>query len=120
MAADLWAAHSHTPVFHYRQRDGTPRNHMSRAVILKEFRQHILAPAGVSGWQQFQLRSLRPGGTTDLREAGMDPSIVQKVGKWKDVECMKLYDRASTYMLRGTQPIREALITLQKKPTLRQ
>jgi hypothetical protein len=88
---------------------------MSRAVILSEFREHILAPAGVTDWQHFQLRSLRPGGTTDLREADAPPSLVRKIGKWKTKIGMQPYDRTNKYIVKGLQPFREALVALQRR-----
>ena len=106
----------HTPVFHYRHRDGSPRGHMSRAVILREFRSHILAPAGVPDWELMQLRSLRPGGTTDLRSAGVPTSVVHKIGKWKKEEgSMTLYDRSSRYLLKSVAPFCETLREMQRK-----
>ena len=102
-----------TPIFHYRNRDGTPRGHMSRSVILKELRQHILRPAGVPEWQSTQLRSLRPGGASDLRAIGMPREVVHTVGKWASVSGLAPYDRADRYMLHHAQPYRQALVAQQ-------
>ena len=119
LAAGYMDAAPDTPIFHYRNRDGTPRGHMSRGVLLKELREHILAPAGVPGWQLMQLRSLRPGGASDLRAVGMPQEVVHTVGKWANVAGLAPYDRADRYMLQHAQPYRQALVQAQAAAAVR-
>ena len=115
-ASGLWDAPPDAPVFFYRAQDGSLRGHMSRAAILSELRELILAPAGVVGWERFELRSLRPGGATDLRAAGVPSNVVHKVGKWKKKAALAPYDRANRYMLDGVAPYRDALVARQTRP----
>ena len=65
-------------------------------------------------WQSFNLRSLRPGGATDLRAAGVPKPAVAADGKWKSTEGLAPYDRANRYMLGEIAPFRRALIARQK------
>lgn len=112
-SANLWDVPPDTPIFHYRHRDGTPRGHMSRNVLLRELRYYVLRPAGVPDWQIMQLRSLRPGGATDLRAARVPKEVVHTVGKWADTRGLAPYDRADNYMLQGLQSFRETLVSRQ-------
>jgi hypothetical protein len=112
-AAGLWDAPPHAPIFFYRNHDGSPRGHMSRAAILSELRGHVLCPAGVTNWERFELRSFRPGGATDLRAAGVPANVVHKVGKWKKKAGLAPYDRANRYMLDGVAPFRDAIVARQ-------
>lgn len=116
-AAGLWNAPYYTPIFHYRNRDGSPRGHMSRAVLLAELREHILAPAGVPEWHKMQLRSFRPGGASDLRAAGLSKDVVHTVGKWASVAGLAPYDRADRYMLQHMQPFRQSIVDRQQAAT---
>ena len=109
-SASLWVSPAHAPVFFYRNRDGSLRDRMSRAVLLRELRLHVLAPAGVP---DSQLCSFRPGGATDLRAAGVPKDVVHTVGKWKTAAGMAPYDRANSYFLQGLAPFRESLISRQ-------
>ena len=70
-AAGLWGAPPHTPVFCYRARSGAPTTRKSRGALLHELRSLILAPSGVPRCCTFTLRSLRPGGATDLAAASV-------------------------------------------------
>ena len=76
-AAGELGAPPHTPVFHYRERVGRPWTRMSRAMLLR----HILAPAGVVDAHSFTLTRFHPGGATDLAVAGVDDTVVKKIGK---------------------------------------
>ena len=113
LAAGLFNAPADTPIFYYRHRSGYPRPHMDRASILREFREHILLPAGVANGNTYTLRSLRPGGTTDLAAAGVDDKVIRKIGKWTSVAGFTPYNRVDHHMLQGLSQKRTALLSLQ-------
>ena len=112
-AAGLVGASPDTPVFHYRNRDGSTRGHMSRAVLLREFRYHILIPAGVPNALTFTLRSLRPGGATDFAAAGVPDTVVRKIGKWSSEHGMVPYNRVDHHLLLSLSQHRGSLLAIQ-------
>jgi integrase len=112
-AAGVLGARPDTPVFYYRNRDGSLRGHMSRAMLLREFRQHILVPAGVPEPFSFTLRSLRPGGATDFAAAGVPDSVVRKIGKWSSEHGMVPYNRVDHHLLLSLSQHRVALLAIQ-------
>ena len=111
--ARLTDAPASTPVFYYRARDGSHTARMSRGILLRELRTMILAPAGVPGWQHFTLRSLRPGGATDLAAAGVPESVIRKLGKWSSEAGIQPYDRVDHHLLRDLSGHSQALLSLQ-------
>ena len=98
-ACNLLDAPPSTPVFFYRNPDGSPRPRQSSSALLHELRHLILRPAGVEGWATFTLRSFRPGGTTDLRAAHLPRETTQQLGRWTSAKSMALYDRGEHYIL---------------------
>ena len=112
-AAGVLGAPPHTPVFHYRERDGSPRGRMSRAMLLRELRAHILTPAGVVDAHSYTLRSLRPGGATDLAAAGVDDTVVRKIGKWSTEHGMVPYNRVDHHLLHSLSKHRHSLLAIQ-------
>jgi integrase len=112
-AAGLWGAPLETPVFYYRSRDGSHTTRLSRGALLQELRTKILAPAGVPGWQQFTLRSLRPGGTTDLAAAGVPDAVIRKLGKWASETGARPYDHVDHHLLRDLAGFSSALLSVQ-------
>jgi hypothetical protein len=81
--------------------------------MVKEFRELILRPAGVSKWETYTLRSLRPGGTTDLAAAGVDESVIRKIGKWSSTAGIVPYNRLDHHLLQGLSTKRLAMLSLQ-------
>lgn len=112
-AAKLSDASPDTPVFYYRSRDGSLKSHSSRAALLYEFRRFILVPAGVDNALSFTLRSLRPGGATDLAAAGVPESVVRKIGKWTAETGMVPYNRVDHHLLHSLSQHRSALLSVQ-------
>lgn len=113
LAAGVLGAPPDTPVFHYRNRDGRPRARMSRAMLLNELRSLILLPAGVAEAHSYTLRSLRPGGATDLAAAGVDDTVVRKIGKWSTEHGMVPYNRVDHHLLHSLSRHRHALLAIQ-------
>ena len=112
-AAGLSSAPPSTPVFYYRARDGSHTSRMSRGKLLHELRTMILAPAGVHKWQQFTLRSFRPGGATDLAAAGVPETVIRKLGKWSSESGIQPYDRVDHHLLQDLSGHSRALLALQ-------
>lgn len=112
-AANLAAGASDSPVFYYRRRDGSPGPRLSRAALLRELREQILAPAGVADWRTFTLRSLRPGGATDLAAAGVPESTIRRVGKWSSEQGLLPYNRVDHHLLQGLSQFSQPLLSLQ-------
>lgn len=103
-----------TPILAYRRRDGSlSPARFSRAHLMRELREHILKPAGVTGWQSFTLRSLRPGGTTDMAAAGIPAEIVRQVGKWSSIQGSTPYNRIDHHILQSLAVHSAALGKLQ-------
>ena len=112
-AAGLLTASPHTPVFYYRARDGSVGDRLSRASLLYELRKYILVPAGVPNALSFNLRSLRPGGATDMAAAGVPDSVVRKIGKWTAETGMVPYNRVDHHLLQSLSKHRQALFAVQ-------
>ena len=112
-AAGLQLASPDSPVFFYRARDGSIRSKATRASLLYEFRRYILEPAGVRDASSFTLRSLRPGGATDLAAAGIPDSIVRKIGKWTAKTGMVPYNRVDHHLLHSLSKHRDSLLAVQ-------
>ena len=112
-AAGMLGAPADTPIFYYRARDGSHTSRLSRGALLRELRTMVLAPAGVPGWQHFTLRSLRPGGATDLASAGVPDSVIRKLGKWSSESGIKPYDHVDHHLLRDLSSHRQSLLSLQ-------
>ncbi len=112
-AAGLVGAVPSTPVFYYRNRDGSLSARKSRGALLQELRLMILSPAGVPGWQHFTLRSFRPGGATDLAAAGVPEAVVRKLGKWSSEAGIQPYDRVDHHLLQDLSGHSRALLSLQ-------
>ena len=112
-AANLWGKPADSPVFFYRRRDGSPGPRLSRAALLRELRSLILAPAGVADWQSFTLRSLRPGGATDLAAAGVPESTIRRIGKWSSEQGLLPYNRVDHHLLQGLSQYSHSLLSLQ-------
>ena len=112
-AAGLWGAPPHTPVFCYRARSGAPTTRKSRGALLHELRSLILAPSGVPRCCTFTLRSLRPGGATDLAAAGVPVSVIRKLGKWSSVAGIVSYDRVDHHLLQDFSNHQQSLLSLQ-------
>lgn len=113
-AARLWGKPLDAPVFFYRRRDGSPGPRLSRAALLRELRGLILAPAGVLDYQGFTLRSLRPGGATDMAAAGVPEATIRKVGKWSSVQGLLPYNRVDHHLLQGLSQFSQPLLSLQR------
>jgi hypothetical protein len=111
--ARLWGKSADAPVFFYRKRDGQPGPRLSRAALLRELRGLVLSPAGVSGPQGFTLRSLRPGGATDMAAAGVPESTIRKVGKWSSTQGLLPYNRVDHHLLSGLSQFSQPLLSLQ-------
>ena len=101
------------PVFFYRSRSGACTARMSRGALLRELRNHILAPAGVPDWQLYTLRSLRPGGATDLASAGVPDTVIKKLGKWSSEAGIVPYNRVDHHLLRDLSVYQRAMMSLQ-------
>ena len=112
-ATGLMSAPDDAPIFFYRSRSGAPTSRMSRGALLKELRTQILAPAGVTDWHLFTLRSLRPGGATDLAAAGVPGSVIKKLGKWSSEAGTIPYDRVDHHLLRDLSGYAQAMLSLQ-------
>lgn len=112
-AAGLWGASPQAPVFFYRSRSGALIARLSRGTLLRELRHHILAPALVPGWQQFTLRSLRPGGATDFAAAGVPNEVIRKLGKWASEMGAMPYDRVDHHLLRDLAGYQREMLALQ-------
>jgi hypothetical protein len=112
-AAGLWGAPPEAPVFFYRSRSGALTARLSRGMLLRELRNHILAPALVPGWQQFTLRSLRPGGATDFAAAGVPNEVIRKLGKWASESGAMPYDRVDHHLLRDLAGYQREMLALQ-------
>jgi hypothetical protein len=113
IAAGIWGASPESPVFFYRNRDGSLAPRQSRFTLLKQLRSLILAPSGVPSPHTFTLRSLRPGGATDLAAAGVPESIIRKIGKWSSEHGLVPYNRVDHHLLQGLSSHRPSLLALQ-------
>ena len=95
--------------FFYRDREGNQTNCLSRGVLFRKLRSHILRPAGVTGWQHFTLRSFRPGGATDMAMMGVPDTVIRKLGKWSADSGIEPYNRVDLHILRDLAVYREAM-----------
>ena len=114
-AARLWGLPPDSVVFFYRRLDGSPGPRLSRAALLRELRELILSPAGVPDPRRFTLRSLRPGGATDMAAAGVPEATIRKVGKWSSDQGLLPYNRVDHHLLQGLSQFSRDLLALQQR-----
>ena len=114
-AAGVLGALPATPVFHYRARDGSARGHMNLAALWHELRTFISSPVACRGASDFTLRSLRPGGGTDVAAAGVPAPPSAQGRQWASEHGMVPYNRVDHYVLQGLSSHRTALLAIQQQ-----